>query len=130
MNKESDPRYQLWKNCFHDSDQYLSYYWDNKMKENRVLELWADKETKIPAADGQGMLASMLHLNPYLVRAGEQTAVTEYIVGVATDPSMRHRGFMAALLKQAMDEMYAAGQTWTYLMPASEAITVASIFPI
>ena len=45
-----------------------------------------------------------------------------YIVAVATRKEYRGRRYMAGLLREALLDMYQAGVTFTYLMPAAEAI--------
>lgn len=64
----------------------------------------------------------MLHLNPYELAVNGSKKDMNYIVAVATRESYRKRGYMAGLLKQALNDMYADGETFTFLMPASESI--------
>ena len=67
-------------------------------------------------------IQAMLHLNPYELAVNGSKKDVNYIVAVATRESYRKRGYMAGLLKQALNDMYADGETFTFLMPASESI--------
>lgn len=102
----------LWELVFaEDSKAFLDYYYFFKTQENEILVIEED-----------GAIRSMLHLNPYLIRAGEQQFNGHYIIGVATECAYRKRGYMAMLLKDAMQKMYERKELFTFLMPAAEAI--------
>lgn len=94
-----------------DSKSFVDYYYTEKTKDNQIYVIEEEDEIR-----------AMLHLNPYklLVNGSEKDA--NYIVAVATQKPYRKRGYMAALLKNALNEMYHEGQTFTFLMPASEKI--------
>ena len=94
-----------------DSQAFVDYYYTEKTKDNQIYVIEED-----------GDIQAMLHLNPYemYVNGREQTA--HYIVAVATRAAYRKRGYMGRLLKQALRDMYEAGETFTFLMPAAEAI--------
>lgn len=55
-----------------------------------------------------------------MVNGIEKTA--HYIVAVATQESWRKRGYMKALIRKALKDMYQDGENFTFLMPAAEAI--------
>lgn len=102
----------LWREAFpEDSEMFLDYYDQTKMKENRVLVRME-----------QGCIQSMLHLNPYHIQVRKQCWDVNYIVAVATRADMRHRGYMRSLLSEAMEDMKREGQPFCFLMPAAEAI--------
>ena len=102
----------LWELVFvEDSKAFLDYYYFFKTQENEIFVIEED-----------GAVRSMLHLNPYLIRAGEQQFNGHYIIGVATECAYRKRGYMAMLLKDAMQKMYERKELFTFLMPAAEAI--------
>lgn len=67
-------------------------------------------------------IRAMLQLNPFEVVAENYCGKVNYIVGVATEKAYRGRKFMAGLLKKSLEDMYADGQAFTFLMPAAEAI--------
>ena len=64
----------------------------------------------------------MLHLNPYSLWVNGSRKEANYIVAVATQKEYRKRGYMASLLKKSLEDMYQAGEAFTFLMPASESI--------
>ncbi len=104
---------KLWEQVFsEDTPEFLDYYYNYKTKDNRIMVL----------EDEQMQIRAMLQLNPYQLRLGERTAATDYIIGVATDPAYRHRGYMRQLLEHMLAQMYAEQTAVTWLMPAAEAI--------
>lgn len=103
---------KLWEEVFEeDTEKFLNYYDGCVADHNHIF---GEKE--------DGELVSMVQLNPYRVRMGEQEADSYYIVAVATRESCRHQGRMRGLLKESMQEMYQEKIPFTFLMPASESI--------
>lgn len=94
-----------------DSDAFVDYYYEEKTKDNVIY-----------AAEEDGQIQAMLHLNPYVLSVNGTERKTHYIVAVATRKECRRRGYMAALIRQALRDMYRAGETFTFLMPAAEEI--------
>jgi predicted acetyltransferase len=103
--------YELWKECFDDTKQYMDYYFKEKGKDNHILTLYEGKQ-----------LTAMLHLNPYFVKFQGKKEKANYIVGVATAKAFRKQGRMRSLLEESFQWMKEQGQVFTYLMPADEAI--------
>ncbi len=102
----------LWREAFpEDSEGFLDYYDQKKMKDNQVLVRME-----------QGCIQSMLHLNPYHLQVRNLCWKADYIVAVATRTDMRHRGYMRSLLTRAMEDMRKQKQPFCFLMPAAEAI--------
>lgn len=111
-NQEKKETKDLWREAFpEDSEEFLDYYDQKKMKGNQVLVRME-----------QGCIQSMLHLNPYHLQVRELCWDVNYIVAVATRADMRHRGYMRSLLTRAMEDMRREGQPFCFLMPAAEAI--------
>lgn len=101
----------LYQRIFHeDSESFIDYYYSEKTKDNTIY---------IVEEEG---IRSMLHLNPYMIRVNGKEEPAHYIVAVATEKDFRKRGYMTALLKTALRDMYAAGEPFTFLMPAAEEI--------
>lgn len=94
-----------------DSHGFVDYYYTEKTKDNQIYVVEED--------DG---IRSMLHLNPYKLSVNGKEKDANYIVAVATEEKYRKRGYMAALIKAALHDMYEAGQSLTFLMPAAESI--------
>lgn len=103
--------YDLWQTCFGDSKEYTDFYFNWKVKNNRIVSIYK-----------QDRLSSMLHLNPYEVKLPKKTEPLNYIVGVATKPEDRRQGLMKLLLETTLNQMYEEQMPFTYLMPAAEAI--------
>lgn len=56
--RDTDALYKLWKECFHDTDAFMAYYFDYYLRDNRILILAQENQLK-----------SMIHLNPiYIIR--------------------------------------------------------------
>ena len=94
-----------------DSKAFVDYYYAEKTKDNQIYVLEED-----------GAARTMLHLNPYTLMVNGHKKQVHYIVAVATQEAYRKRGYMAAVLKKALRDMYAAGESFTFLMPAAEGI--------
>ena len=103
---------QLWEEIFkEDTSEFLDYYYSEKAKDNEIYVI-----------EDNGEIVSMLHLNPYQMRIGNEIYPTHYIVAVATKEQYRKQGLMRQLLNCAMQVMKDRGELFTFLMPASEAI--------
>ena len=94
-----------------DSARFVEYYYTEKTKDNQIYVIEED-----------GRIRSMLHLNPYSLWVNGSRKDANYIVAVATQKEYRKRGYMASLLKKSLEDMYQAGEAFTFLMPASESI--------
>ena len=102
----------LWEEVFsEDTKEFLDYYYYIKTKDNQIYVVEED-----------GQICSMLQLNPYRIKVEESELQTSYIIAVATKETYRGRGFMGALLRRSLNDMYAAKIPFTFLMPAAEAI--------
>lgn len=95
-----------------DSSAFVDYYFRVKAAENEIFVVENEK---------QEILAT-LHLNPYEMMFCGEKVKTNYIVAVATRADCRHQGMMRSLLQASLQEMYRREETFTWLMPAAEAI--------
>ena len=95
-----------------DSPAFVDYYFRVKAAENEIFVVENEK---------QEILAT-LHLNPYEMMFCSEKVKTNYIVAVATRADCRHQGMMCLLLQASLQEMYRREETFTWLMPAAEAI--------
>ncbi len=104
---------KLWEVVFtEDSAGFLDYYDAHKALGNECYGIY----------DREGELASMLQLNPYKMYVNGFTAMSRYVIAVATRPEHRHKGLMRRLLVKSLKDMYNKGLPFAFLMPASEAI--------
>lgn len=94
-----------------DSRAFVDYYYTEKTKDNQIYTVIEN-----------GEIRAMLHLNPYSLMVNRVKKNANYIVAVATQKEYRGRGYMGALLKRALNDMYQEGEAFTFLMPAAEAI--------
>lgn len=102
----------LYEEVFHeDSQGFVDYYYTEKTRDNQIYVIEED-----------GAIQAMLHLNPYKLMVNDSKKDVDYIVAVATRESYRKRGYMGELLRTALRDMYAAGRSFTFLMPAAESI--------
>ena len=102
----------LWEEVFvEDTKDFLDYYYYIKTRDNQIYVVEED-----------GQICSMLQLNPYTLKVGSKELPSAYIIAVATRKVFRGRGFMGALLRTALEDMYQAKIPFTFLMPAAEAI--------
>ena len=95
-----------------DSPAFVDYYFRVKAAENEIFVVENEK---------QEILAT-LHLNPYKMMFCDERVKTNYIVAVATRADCRHQGMMRSLLQASLQEMYRREETFTWLMPAAEAM--------
>lgn len=103
---------QMWEEVFSsDSRSFVDYYYRWKTARNEILVL--EEESKI---------LSMIQLNPYDIYLNREIVPSNYIVGVATDPRHRHKGYMRMLINRMLADMNDNGEAFTFLMPAAEAI--------
>lgn len=102
---------ELWKTAFGDTDRYIGFYFDEKAARSRIYSKYVD-----------GTLASMAFFTPYEVMYRGRECIFPYIVGVATAPAYRRRGFMRRLLEQGLSEAREQGCEAAFLCPADEKI--------
>ena len=94
-----------------DEKSFVDYYYQEKTKDNTIFVVHEDNDVQ-----------AMLHLNPYTLKVNGNEKKSYYIVAVATREAYRGRRYMAELIRQSRYYMYQKGVTFTYLMPAAEAI--------
>lgn len=102
----------LWEEAFpEDSQSFCDYYFEEKIKDNRIL-----------VREEAGFIQAMLHLNPYRLAVNGYRWRVEYIVGVATRADCRRRGYMRELLTDMFAELYEDEMPFVFLMPAAKEI--------
>lgn len=102
----------LYEEVFSEDDKaFVDYYYE-----------WKTRDNKIYVAEDEDGIHAMVHLNPFRMYVQGELHTLHYIVAVATQEEYRHRGLMRSLLALAEREMKAAGEQFTFLMPASEKI--------
>lgn len=103
---------RLYENVFaEDSAAFVDYYYR-----------WKTKDSRIYAAQEDGEIRAMVHLNPFQMYVKGEVQTVYYIVAVATQQEYRHRGLMRRLMAMAEQEAEEEGVKFLFLMPASEKI--------
>ncbi len=98
----------LWREAFPgDSESFTDYYYEEKIKDNRIL-----------VCEEDGQIHAMIHRNPYRLWLRGEERVCDYIVGVATAKSERGAGHMRSLMIAALRDMQEERMPFTFLMPA------------
>lgn len=101
----------LWKEIFGDTDSYIEFYFREKAPRSKVYSRYEENT-----------LVSMAFFTPYEVVYRGNECVCPCIVGVATRPECRHRGYMRSLLEQGLAEAAQQGSKLAFLTPADEKI--------
>lgn len=101
----------LWKEIFGDTDAYIEFYFREKAPRSKVYSKYEGNT-----------LVSMAFFTSYEVVYRGHECVCPCIVGVATRPEYRHRGYMRSLLEQGLREAAQHGAKLAFLTPADEKI--------
>lgn len=102
---------EMWKRVFGDTDKYIDFYFKEKANKSIAYSKY-DKDE----------LASMAFFTPYKMIYKGVECTCPYIVGVATQPEFRHRGYMKTLLEQGLMDAEFSGAPLAFLSPADERI--------
>ena len=99
----------LWDYCFEKKDSFFFKWYFGKycLKQNAVLG----------GFHKQGVLATMVHCNPYTLKLRGIDVPTSYLVGVATDPAARGKRVTKNLFEMAFAILKAQGKFVVILMP-------------
>lgn len=101
----------LWKECFHDSDDYLNRFFCYNQPQESALYIEQDHH-----------VVSSLQMLPYtLYYYGYELPVT-YIYAVCTAPAYRRRGYMRQLLQACFEKAKQNGSTMAMLLPANKPL--------
>lgn len=98
--------YPLWEDTFGKEAIKGDFYYNTIISQNQVLGIKMD-----------GEWVSMLHMNPYSLEFRGKTWEIPYIVGLATKPEYRRRGYMRQLLTQAIMDGEKKGIPFAFIMP-------------
>lgn len=99
----------LWKQCFHDTDEFIDFYFQKR---------YTDELNSYAEADGRVIAA--LQRIPYALTYEGMEMPVAYISGACTDPAYRNQGTMRRLLAEAHRRMYREGVMFSTLIPAEE----------
>lgn len=109
--QEKEQVKNLWKRCFHDSEEFVDFYFTERYNDAVSRTLY--HEDKVVAA---------LQAIPYPMTFYGDIIATAYISGACTDPDFRSRGYMARLLDKTHRQMFDDGILLSTLIPAEESL--------
>lgn len=99
----------LWAYCFEKpSDPFFQWYFKDLYTPETVL-----------IGEENGQAACDLHRRPYTMSVRGRRFDTDYIVGVATHPAARGRGYASSLLRSAFHLAAREGKPFVTLMPSA-----------
>lgn len=105
-DSQTDEIRSMWKYCFGDGDVFLDWFFGKVYKSENTLAVFEN-----------GRVAANLQIFPYDISLRGNTCPAGYIAGVAALPEYRGRGFVKALMRAAVTEMYKRGYAYALLIP-------------
>lgn len=100
---------ELWKTCFHDSDEFLDIYFEEKYRHDRNVALRRD-----------GAVVAAAHLLPYRMTFYGSVLHAGYVSGLCVHPAHRGRGLAREILHRCHRDLYRRGGAVSFLIPGSE----------
>lgn len=116
-NDEKGESRNLYKEIFHDTEEFMDYYYHNKVQNNKLLVWYQD-----------GEMVSMLHRVPHYLNLNGIKGYADYIYGVATKQEYRKKGLMGSLMSRALTDMYCEKLPFTYLVPENPSVYLSHGF--
>ena len=99
----------LWAYCFEKpAEPFFQWYFKELYTPDTVL-----------VGEENGQIACDLHRRPYRISVRGRSFDTDYIVGVATHPAARGKGFAAELIRGAFHVASEEGKPFVILMPSA-----------
>lgn len=104
---------KMWKEIFHDSDDYISLLFESYFSPERVRCVY----------DRDKLIAMMLTI-PYRFRSVKSNVTFDglYMCGLATDPEYRGRGIMRDMIESINGDAAKSGCDFTFLIPADASL--------
>lgn len=107
---------RLWKQTFHDSDEYISLVFDNYF--NPELIACELKDDRIVSA----LLGVPYSCSCRSVDNQDDAPKGLYLCGLATEPECRAEGLMSKLIEEINRKAFQLGFDFTFLIPANEGL--------
>lgn len=101
----------LWKEIFHDSDDYISLIFDNYFNPDLIAY-----------EEHQGEIVAALLGIPYEFGNVENSLRGLYLCGLSTKPKYRSQGIMTRLLSNINEKALNQGFAFTFLIPSDEGL--------
>ncbi len=102
---------KLWKDTFHDSDEYIRLVFDVYFSPEMV-----EYEVK------DGELAAAMLAVPYEFGSGDNRIRGAYLCGLATADKFRGMGVMSRLIERIAEKLKERGYAFLFLIPADEGL--------
>jgi predicted acetyltransferase len=99
----------LWKICFHETDDWLNFYFEKKYHHNNTLVYTIDTQ-----------IVASLQIFDYNLKFFEKVIPINYICGICTLPAYRARGFSKELITEAHKIIAQKNVAMSILIPANE----------
>lgn len=104
---------KLWKETFHDTDEYVNLIFEKNFDQNWIAY----------HIDNDKIVSALLGI-PYEFKYGKNTIKAIYLCGLATKGEFRNKGLMKALMNQINAKAATEGFAFSFLIPASESLRI------
>lgn len=101
----------LWRTCFHDSEEFMDIYFEDKYTDDNNLTIRHD-----------GQVVAATQLLPYRFTFYGSVLRAGYISGLATLPQFRNKGYASNLIHEAHRRLFNQGATLSFLIPGSDEL--------
>ena len=101
----------LWRDTFHDDEDFLSLYFDEKYSDR-------DNFTLRP----NGYVAAAMQMLPYRVSIYGQSVHAGYVSGLCVMPDFRRHGLASRLLFDSHRRLYQQGGVLSFLIPSDDSL--------
>lgn len=102
---------RLWKETFHDSDEYI----------NLVFDAYFNPEL-VEYEEREGRVVSAMMAVPYRFGNGRNQLQGLYLCGLATDPEYRRKGIMGGMIDKLAEKMQTSEYSFMFLIPADAGL--------
>ncbi|MDE7114804.1 MAG: GNAT family N-acetyltransferase [Muribaculaceae bacterium] len=102
---------RLWKETFHDSEEYVSLVFDAFFN----IEM-------VEYEERDGHIVAALLAVPYYFGNSRHQLKGLYLCGLSTEPAYRKQGIMGALIERLASRMKNSGHSFMFLIPADEGL--------
>ena len=110
----------LFEACFGPDPEFMHDYFGDASRPGDVYH------GRIAVKETDGRIVSMVHLKPvtavYSRGLTRRELPVTYIMGVATDPAFRHRGYMDEVMRFVTDTLTSEGALWCFLIAVDKQI--------
>lgn len=105
-DKDKDTLIKMWEYCFDDTNEFVDWYFKTKYSAENTIGVYEDER-----------MVSSLHILPYSMNFCDRTINTRYVVGVASFPENRGKGYVSELMKETIKIMNNENTIISLLLP-------------